>query len=55
MRAQGVAFSVMGLFSGTLIYTGSASDAFDRIGWKYYLGKGTRKTLLETYGTDCHL
>jgi hypothetical protein len=38
MRAQGVAFSVAGLFSGTLIYTGAASDAFAAVGWRYYLG-----------------
>jgi hypothetical protein len=38
MRAQGVAFSVSGLFTTTLIYTGAASTAFEEVGWKYYLG-----------------
>jgi hypothetical protein len=38
MRAQGVSFSVAGLFTTNLIYTGCASDAFAAIGWKYYLG-----------------
>jgi hypothetical protein len=38
MRAQGVSFSVAGLFTTTLIYTGSASVAFAEVGWKYYLG-----------------
>ncbi|KAH7230050.1 uncharacterized protein BKA55DRAFT_696611 [Fusarium redolens] len=37
MRAQGVSFSVAGLFTTTLLYTGSASVAFSKIGWKYYL------------------
>ncbi|KAI3584180.1 general substrate transporter [Fusarium oxysporum f. sp. albedinis] len=37
MRAQGVSFSVAGLFTTTLLYTGSASVAFSEIGWKYYL------------------
>ncbi|KAH8652577.1 general substrate transporter [Ilyonectria robusta] len=37
MRAQGVSFSVAGLFTTTLIYTGSASTAFASIGWRYYL------------------
>ncbi|KAH7118336.1 general substrate transporter [Dactylonectria macrodidyma] len=37
MRAQGVAFSVSGLFTTTLIYTGTASIAFAEVGWKYYL------------------
>ncbi|OIW34944.1 sugar porter family MFS transporter [Coniochaeta ligniaria NRRL 30616] len=37
MRAQGVAFSVSGLFTTTLIYTGAASAAFAEVGWKYYL------------------
>ncbi|KAH7267975.1 hypothetical protein MRS44_011740 [Fusarium solani] len=37
MRAQGVSFSVAGLFTTTLIYTGSASVAFAEVGWKYYL------------------
>ncbi|KAK6604249.1 hypothetical protein H4I95_06152 [Botrytis cinerea] len=37
MRAQGIAFSVCGLFCGTLVYTGSAPDAFAAVGWKYYL------------------
>lgn len=38
MRAQGVSFSVAGLFATNLVYTGSASAAFASIGWKYYLG-----------------
>jgi hypothetical protein len=38
MRAEGVSFSVAGLFASTLVYTGSASVAFANIGWKYYLG-----------------
>ncbi|ATZ51002.1 hypothetical protein BCIN_06g04580 [Botrytis cinerea B05.10] len=37
MRAQVIAFSVCELFCGTLIYTGSAPDAFAAVGWKYYL------------------
>ncbi|KAH6648122.1 hypothetical protein BKA67DRAFT_683474 [Truncatella angustata] len=37
MRAQGVSFSVAGLFTTTLVYTGSASAAFAAIGWRYYL------------------
>ncbi|KAH6980636.1 hypothetical protein BKA56DRAFT_550355 [Ilyonectria sp. MPI-CAGE-AT-0026] len=37
MRAEGVSFSVAGLFTTTLIYTGSASVAFAGVGWKYYL------------------
>ncbi|KAH7256032.1 general substrate transporter [Fusarium tricinctum] len=37
MRAQGVSFSVAGLFTTTLLYTGSASIAFSEIRWKYYL------------------
>jgi hypothetical protein len=41
MRAQGVAFSLLGLFGGTLIYTQAATTAFATIGWKYYLGKLT--------------
>lgn len=42
MRAQGVSFSVAGLFTSTLVYTGSASLAFASIGWKYYLGNTCR-------------
>ena len=38
MRAQGVGFSVMGLFASTLVYTQAAPVAFADIGWKYYLG-----------------
>jgi MFS family permease len=37
MRAQGVAASIFGLFSMTLLYTEAASTAFANIGWKYYL------------------
>jgi hypothetical protein len=37
MRAQGVGFSLLGLFGGTLIYTQAATTAFASIGWKYYL------------------
>ncbi|KAL5610881.1 hypothetical protein FOBRF1_006998 [Fusarium oxysporum] len=37
MRAQGVSFSIAGLFTTTLLYTGSASFAFSEIGWKHYL------------------
>lgn len=33
-----MAFSVSGLFTTTLIYTGAASTAFAEVGWKYYLG-----------------
>lgn len=37
MRAQGVGFSVMGLFASTLVYTQVAPVAFADIGWRYYL------------------
>ncbi|KFZ16138.1 hypothetical protein V501_02371 [Pseudogymnoascus sp. VKM F-4519 (FW-2642)] len=37
MRAQGVGFSVMGLFARTLVYTQVAPVAFAQIGWRYYL------------------
>ncbi|KAL3481530.1 general substrate transporter [Aspergillus californicus] len=37
LRAPGLAVSVTGLFTATLIYTGSASVAFSAIGWRYYL------------------
>lgn len=37
IRAQGVGFSVSGLFLTALIYTQSAPTAFKNIGWKYYL------------------
>lgn len=47
MRAQGVAFSVSGLFTTTLIYTGAASTAFEEVGWKYYLGM--HKSLSQNY------
>jgi hypothetical protein len=39
MRAQGVSFSVAGLFTTSLLYTGSASVAFSELGWKYDLGE----------------
>jgi MFS family permease len=37
MRAQGVAASIFGQFSMTLLYTEVAATAFSTIGWKYYL------------------
>ncbi|KAM6510330.1 hypothetical protein FALCPG4_017947 [Fusarium falciforme] len=37
IRAQGVGFSVAGLFIMTLIYTQTAPTAFENVGWKYYL------------------
>ncbi|RSL53879.1 hypothetical protein CEP53_007612 [Fusarium sp. AF-6] len=37
IRAQGVGFSVSGLFIMTLIYTQTAPTAFENVGWKYYL------------------
>ena len=37
IRAQGVGFSVSGLFLTALIYTQAAPTAFKNIGWKYYL------------------
>lgn len=37
LRAQGVGFSVSGLFLTALIYTEAAPTAFNNIGWKYYL------------------
>ncbi|KAJ5465930.1 general substrate transporter [Penicillium desertorum] len=37
IRAQGVGFSVSGLFVMTLIYTQAAPVAFSNIGWRYYL------------------
>jgi Sugar (and other) transporter len=37
VRAQGVGFSVSGLFLTALVYTESAPTAFNNIGWKYYL------------------
>lgn len=37
IRAQGVGFSVAGLFAMTLIYTQAAPTAFEQVGWKYYL------------------
>lgn len=37
VRAQGVGFSVSGLFLTALVYTQSAPTAFNNIGWKYYL------------------
>lgn len=37
VRAQGVGFSVSGLFLTALIYTEAAPTAFNNIGWKYYL------------------
>ncbi|KAF9698416.1 hypothetical protein EKO04_003944 [Ascochyta lentis] len=37
IRAQGVGFSVMGLFMMTLIYTQAAPTAFAAVGWRYYL------------------
>ncbi|KAK4870073.1 hypothetical protein LT330_005127 [Penicillium expansum] len=37
LRAPGLAVSVTGLFTATLIFTGSASVAFASVGWKYYL------------------
>ncbi|EXL91361.1 general substrate transporter [Fusarium oxysporum II5] len=37
IRAQGVGFSVAGLFMMTLIYTQTAPTAFENVGWKYYL------------------
>ncbi|KAJ5616502.1 general substrate transporter [Penicillium hordei] len=39
LRAPGLAISVTGLFTATLIYTGSASVAFGSVGWRYYLGQ----------------
>ncbi|KAH7118344.1 major facilitator superfamily domain-containing protein [Dactylonectria macrodidyma] len=37
IRAHGVGISVSGLFIMTLIYTQTASTAFESVGWKYYL------------------
>ncbi|KAF2021156.1 general substrate transporter [Aaosphaeria arxii CBS 175.79] len=37
IRAQGLGFSVMGLFMMTLIYTQTAPTAFAEVGWRYYL------------------
>jgi len=37
IRAQGVGWSVSGLFIGALIFTELAPTAFNNIGWKYYL------------------
>lgn len=37
IRAQGVGFSVAGLFIMTLIYTQTAPTAFNEVGWKFYL------------------
>jgi MFS family permease len=37
IRAQGVGFSVAGLFAMTLIYTQAAPTAFEHVGWKFYL------------------
>ncbi|CAG9955462.1 unnamed protein product [Clonostachys rosea f. rosea IK726] len=37
IRAQGVGFSVAGLFAMTLIYTQAAPTAFEQVGWKFYL------------------
>lgn len=38
MRAQGVGFSLIGLFGSTLVYTQAATTAFANIGWRYYIG-----------------
>ncbi|KAL9563120.1 hypothetical protein ACKAV7_012862 [Fusarium commune] len=37
IRAQGVSYSIIGLFAMTLIYTQPAPTAFAEVGWKYYL------------------
>jgi MFS family permease len=37
IRAQGVGFSVSGLFVAALLFTEVAPTAFNTIGWKYYL------------------
>ncbi|OCT51766.1 sugar transporter [Cladophialophora carrionii] len=37
VRAQGVGFSVSGLFLSNLVYTQAAPTAFNNIGWRYYL------------------
>ncbi|KAF7563903.1 hypothetical protein G7046_g210 [Stylonectria norvegica] len=37
LRAQGMSFSVVGLFIMTLIYTQTAPTGFAQVGWKYYL------------------
>ncbi|KAF2792178.1 general substrate transporter [Melanomma pulvis-pyrius CBS 109.77] len=37
LRAQGMGFSIIGLFAMTLIYTQSAPTAFAHIGWRFYL------------------
>ncbi|KAH7145391.1 general substrate transporter [Dactylonectria estremocensis] len=37
IRAHGVGISVSGLFIMTLIYTQTASTAFESVGWKFYL------------------
>ncbi|CAL5874791.1 uncharacterized protein PFLUO_LOCUS9093 [Penicillium psychrofluorescens] len=37
LRAQGMGFSVMGLFAMTLLYTQTAPVAFDSVGWRFYL------------------
>ncbi|KAM0323529.1 hypothetical protein ACHAQA_008810 [Verticillium albo-atrum] len=37
IRAQGVGFSVSGLFLMTLIYTQTAPTAFAEVGWRFYL------------------
>ncbi|RFU25166.1 hypothetical protein B7463_g11170, partial [Scytalidium lignicola] len=37
IRAQGVGFSISGLFIAALLFTEVAPTAFNNIGWKYYL------------------
>ncbi|KAH6678774.1 general substrate transporter [Plectosphaerella plurivora] len=37
IRAQGVGFSVSGLFTMTILYTQTAPTAFAAIGWRFYL------------------
>ncbi|KAE8445891.1 hypothetical protein EG329_012670 [Mollisiaceae sp. DMI_Dod_QoI] len=37
VRAQGVGFSISGLFISALLFTEVAPTAFNNIGWKYYL------------------
>jgi MFS family permease len=37
LRAKGIAVSVTGLFSATIVFLQAAPTAFAAIGWKYYL------------------
>jgi hypothetical protein len=39
MRAQGVAFSISGLFLMTVLYTSIAPTGFAEVGWRFFLGR----------------